>query len=279
MYYLQGMLPAALQSLCAQLLALRKEDRGLAYWTARDLFAVMRHTSWPQFAQLVQAASDYCNRKGQGPDKYFREASRAAADGDGLPLEDYRLAPYAAFLVAKHLPDHLPIVRFLLNYFPAQDRSWLGIAGRIEDWERLHARVELRQTEKDFAHAIHFMDEEGFGQIKSIGDKALFGGFNTKQMRTRLGLDQDETLSDYLPASVMRARRHAEERTIRLLEENPRRTEEELVELHRESNLEARHILWEKWISPEFIPRLPHIHLVEQHFREDLERILLQHLP
>lgn len=273
------MLAATLQSLCARMVALRHDAPGSEYWLARDLYALMRHQNWPQFAQLVQSAADYCNRKGHGPDKYFREESRPAPDGDGLPLADFRLAPYGAFLLAKHLPDHLPIVRFLLNYFPAQDRSWLGIAGRIEDWERLHARVELRQTEKDFAHAINFLDDEGFGQIKSIGDKALFGGQNTKQMRTRLGLDQDDTLSDYLPASVLRARRHAEERTIRLLEENPRRTEEELVELHRESNLEARHLLWEKWISPEFIPRLPHIHLLEQQFRDDLERIQAQHLP
>jgi DNA-damage-inducible protein D len=169
----------------------------------------------------------------------------------------------------------------MLNYFPAAQRDWHFLSVRLAAWERLHARVALRQIEKEFAHAIRNLmyDEEGYGQLKSAGDKVLFGGLSTKAMRERLGLDADHTLSDFLPAVTLRARIEADLHTIHALEENPRRTEEEVAELHRNSNQTARNALLEIWVKPEFLPAEENIHHVETRFRQDLERVIALGLP
>lgn len=275
------MLTATLQCLCAEMEAFRKEEQGQEYWMARDIFKLLRLNHWLQFVEIIQSAADHVLRKEQGPDRHFREASVPSVDADALPLDDYRLSAYGGFLVAKHLNDQITPVRFLLNYFPAAERDWLSLSVRIDAWERLRARADLRQTEKDFSHVVrqYHLDSEGYGLLKSQGDMTLFGGLNTREMKERLGLDGNDTLSDYLPATTLRARRHADELTIKAIGDNPRRTEDQLAELHRASNMEARQALLEKWITPEWMPRLPHVHVLEKAFKEDLERIAGLSLP
>ena len=41
------------------------------------------------------------------------------------------------------------------------------------------------------------VDDAGFGRIRSKGDQALFGGFTTKQMKERLGVQDKRPLADF----------------------------------------------------------------------------------
>lgn len=269
---------ASIQSMAAELNSYRQEEAGKEFWLASKLFKFLRLRNYEQFEEVIGAAAEICTRKGNGPDRHFLPTTpfEYFEEDNSFILDEYRLSAYGAFLVAKHLDEAQLCVQFMLNYFPAEKRDWLSLALRSDDWERLKVRLELKQTEKDFAHAVRnlHLGEEGYGLLKSSGDKILFGGKTTRQMKASLGIDADHALSDYLPAVTMRARIHAEERTIRLLEENPRRTEEEVADLHRQSNQLARNSLLDLWVKPEYLPVCENIHKVESKFKHELERVI-----
>lgn len=274
---------ASIQSMAAELNSYRQEESGKEYWLASKLFKFLRFRNYTQFEDIIGSAADVCNRKGNGPDRHFRTMTPIEyfEDDNSFILDEYQLSAYGAFLVAKHLDESKLSVQFMLNYFPAEKRDWLSLALRSDDWERLKVRQELRQSEKDFAHALRnlHLGDDGYGLMKSGGDKILFGGKTTKQMKALLGIDPDHTLSDYLPAVTMRARIQADEHTIRMLEENPRRTEDDVAELHRHSNQLARNGLLELWIKPEYLPACEIIHHVEAKFRHELDRVVASGLP
>lgn len=50
------------------------------------------------------------------------------------------------------------------------------------------------------------VDDAGFGRIRSKGDQALFGGFTTKQMKERLGVQDKRPLADFLPTLTIAAK-------------------------------------------------------------------------
>ena len=274
---------ASIQSMAAELDALRQVESGHEYWLASKLYAFLRLRNYLQFEDVIGSAAEVCNRKGHDSTRHIQPTSPVEQYGEhgSTIIDEYRLSAYGAFLVAKHMDEQSGGVRFMLNYFPATDRDWIALSLRLDAWERLRTRVALRQLEKDFAHAIRnlHLGEEGYGLLKSAGDKVLFGGLSTSSMKVRLGVPHDHVLSDYLPAVTLRARIQADELTIQGLEENPRRSEDDVADLHRHSNQTARNALLEMWVKPEFLPMGENISHVETRFREDLDRVIALGLP
>ena len=89
---------------------------------------------------------------------------------------------------------HKAILRFRL-------RKQELIEERISYIERTEARGKLRESEKRLSQNIYErgVDDAGFGRIRPEGDQALFGGFTTKQMKERLGVQDKRPLADFLP--------------------------------------------------------------------------------
>ena len=59
----------------------------------------------------------------------------------------------------------------------------------------------------------HVEDEEGLSRIHIKGDRALFGGVTTRQMKRRLQVPKGRALADFLPAIVIKAKDFATELT------------------------------------------------------------------
>src|SRR3989338_9157044 len=57
------------------------------------------------------------------------------------------------------------------------------------------------------------VDDAGFGRIRSKGDEALFGGKDTKQMKTKLNIPQNRPIADFLPTVTITAKNLATEIT------------------------------------------------------------------
>ena len=53
----------------------------------------------------------------------------------------------------------------------------------------------------------------GFGHIRSKGDRALFGGYTTQEMKERLGVKDNRQLADFLPTLSIAAKNLAAEMT------------------------------------------------------------------
>lgn len=77
------------------------------------------------------------------------------------------------------------------------------------------------------------MHDAGFGRIRSKGDKALFGGYSTQEMKKRLGVKDNRPLADFLPTLTVAAKNLAMEMTNYNVEEK---------DLQGESSIAGEHI-------------------------------------
>ena len=80
----------------------------------------------------------------------------------------------------------------------------------------MQARRRLTASEKELSGVIFVRlgKNDSFARIRSQGDKALFGGKTTQQMKDRLGVPAARPLADFLPTITIKAKDFANEITI-----------------------------------------------------------------
>ena len=70
------------------------------------------------------------------------------------------------------------------------------IEKRILEMERIKAREKLSKSETKLSSILYErgVNEKGFAVIRSKGDYALFGGFNTSEMKRKLLVPNNRSL-------------------------------------------------------------------------------------
>jgi len=98
------------------------------------------------------------------------------------------------------------------------------------------------------------VDSAGFGRIRSKGDKALFGGHDTEDMKNRLGIGKGRPLADFLPTLTITAKNLAAEMTNHNVESKDLYGEYNVASEHVQNNQSVRSMLLQRGIEPENLP-------------------------
>ena len=130
------------------------------------------------------------------------------------------------------------------------------IEQRIVLQERFEARNKLIASETELSKLIYErgVDDAGFGRIRSKGDEALFGGKDTKQMKTKLNIPQNRPIADFLPTVTITAKNLATEITNFNVKKENLNGENIITSEHVKNNKRVRSILVESGIVPETLP-------------------------
>jgi DNA-damage-inducible protein D len=134
------------------------------------------------------------------------------------------------------------------------------------------ARKKLSVSEKVLSGIIfeRIEDNKGFARIRSKGDKALFGGLTTQDMKDRLGVPDKRPLADFLPTVTIKAKDFANEITNFNINKDDLRTEPAITHEHVKSNIGVRKALTDSGIVPEQLPLADDIKKVERrHMSEE----------
>ena len=256
------------------------EGAHIECWYARELMPLLGYGRWENFDKAVSRAMESCETSGIEVADHFREVTKMIETGKGArrPVKDYMLTRYACYLIAQNGDPKKEEIAFAQSYFAVQTRKQELIEERIALIERTEARGRLRESEKRLSQNIYErgVDDAGFGRIRSKGDRALFGGYTTQEMKDRLGVKDTRPLADFLPTLTIAAKNLATEMTNYNVEEKDLQGEHAITGEHVQNNLSVREMLGQRGIKPENLPPAEDIKKLEQRVKSQEKKLATQ---
>jgi DNA-damage-inducible protein D len=251
---------------------------GLEFWLARDLQKLLDYDEWRNFLKVVDKAQTACLNSGQKVSDHFVDINKMVKLGSGSErqIDDIMLTRYACYLIAQNGDPSKDQIAFAQTYFAVQTRKQEIIEKRIGEVERLTARRKLTLSEKELSGIIfeRLGDEQSFGRIRSKGDKALFGGKSTEQMKGRMKVPKGRPLADFLPTITIKAKDFANEITNFTIKRDDLRTEDGITGEHVKNNREVRNLLVKRNIKPELLPPAEDAKKVERRLISEQKKLL-----
>ncbi len=256
------------------------EDGNIEYWFARELMPLLGYERWENFDKAISRAVDSCQATGIEVSDHFREVTKMVQLGSGSKREvkDYILTRYACYLIAQNGDPKKEEIAFAQSYFAFQTRKQELIEDRIAYIERTEARGRLKESEKRLSQNIYErgVDDAGFGRIRSKGDRALFGGYTTQDMKAILGVKDNRPLADFLPTLSIAAKNLATEMTNYNVEEKDLRGETPITDEHTQNNRSVRAMLGQRGIKPEELPPSEDIKKLERRVKTQEKKMAQQ---
>jgi DNA-damage-inducible protein D len=159
------------------------EQDGIEYWLARELQELLGYADWRNFVNAINKAKESCETTGEAVSDHFVDVTKTIAMPKGATKDvpDFMLTRYACYLIAQNGDPKKEQIAFAQSYFAIQTRKQELLEERIQLMERLQAREKLATTETELSKNIYErgVDNSGFARIRSKGDWAMFGGYNT----------------------------------------------------------------------------------------------------
>ena len=144
------------------------------------------------------------------------------------------------------------------------------------DVDRVNAREKLSKTENKLSGIIYErgVNEQGFAIIRSEGDKALFGGRDTLDMKRKLAVPTSRALADFLPTLTIKAKDFAAELTNHNVVDKDLHGQVAIQREHVDNNLAVRKILHERGVKPEHLPPAEDVKKVERRLKAETKKAL-----
>jgi DNA-damage-inducible protein D len=249
-------------------------------WSARELQSIFNYTEWRNFLRVIDKAKTACEHSGVNVSDHFVDINKMIdlAKGAQRQVDDIALTRYACYLVAQNADPAKNEAAFAQTYFAVQTRKQEIIEQRLLDIARVSAREKLSKSEKKLSGIIYErgVDERSFAIIRSKGDRALFGGFSTNEMKRKLMIPDSRPLADFLPTLTIKAKDFATELTSHNVIDKDLKGEQQITTEHVENNKAVRKMLIERGVKPETLPAVEDVKKVQRKLEGEEKKILKQ---
>ena len=250
---------------------------GFECWSARDLQTIFGYAQWRNFENAIDKAKITCETTGNKVSDHFADVSKMVELGSNSQreVEDIALTRYACYLIAQNGDSNKSEIAFAQTYFAVQTRKQEIIEQRLLDVARVAAREKLSKSEKKLSGIIYErgVDDKGFALIRSQGDKALFGGFSTHDMKRKMQVPDAKPLADFLPTLTIKAKDFASELTSHNVVEKDLKGQNQITSEHIDNNLAVRKMLKERGVQPENLPALEDVKKVQRKLESEEKKV------
>jgi DNA-damage-inducible protein D len=249
------------------------KKEGIEFWFARDLKMLLGYEQWRNFLTVIEKAKKSCINSGNNFEDHFANVSKKVKIGSEAQreIDDIMLTRYACYLIAQNGDPKKEEIAFAQSYFAIQTRKQELIEERIKLKERFDAREKLARSETELSKLIYErgVNNHGFARIRSKGDEALFGGYDTKSIKNKMKIPQKRPLADFLPAVTIAAKNFATEITNFNVKKVVLNGEKEITSEHVRNNKRVRNVMLEDNIVPEELPPEEDIKKLERKLKND----------
>jgi DNA-damage-inducible protein D len=250
------------------------DENGVEYWSARDLQPLLWYQTWQKFEDVMNRAIESSKKSWNSPYNHFLPAPVKSTWG--RPGIDFHFTRYAAYLIAQNGDPRKQEIAFAQAYFAVQTRKQELVEKKLLDFERIHVREKLTQTEKELTGLAfeRWVDGMGMARIRSKWDAVLFGWNSTKSMKQKLAIPEDRSLADFLPTVLLKAKDLATEVTNHNIRENKKlHGEEALTHEHTKNNQWVREFLIKSGITPENLPPATDIQKIKRQQEAEAKKL------
>jgi DNA-damage-inducible protein D len=251
--------------------------QGVECWSARELQNLLGYNKWENFEKVIQKAKDACANAGELAENHFPDVRKMVEIGSDTerPINDIALTRYACYLVAQNGDSRKEEIAFAQNYFAVQTRRAELIEQRLLEYERVRAREKLSITEKQLSGILYErgVDGQGFANIRSKGDQALFK-LSTQMLKKKMGVPDSRPVADFLPTISIKAKDLAAEMTGLNVQTKDLKGQPKIEKEHIDNNLAVRDMLTNRGIVPENLPKAEDVQKVQRKLEGDEKKIL-----
>lgn len=182
--------------------SIKKQDKDLEYWSARELMHILGYSEWRKFVGVINKAKEACTSSGIKYQDHFVGAANMVKTGSGAErsIDNVLLTRYACYLIAQNGDSRKPQIALSQTYFASQTRKQELLEQREYEDKRLETRNKLKDTEKKIESTIY---ERGiklpveFATFKNRHIEALYGGLTTSDLRKKRNIPKNRALADF----------------------------------------------------------------------------------
>jgi len=252
---------------------------GAEYWSARELAPVLGYKQWRSFQDVIEKAKGAMQQLNVSIESNFKDVSKMVEVGSNTMREvaDVKLTRLACYTVAQN-GDATKKTEIALAqaYFTHQTRRQEIADLDEKERKRIEARRKLTFSDKKLSGVVmgRGVDGKQLAQIKSQGDKHLFGGYDTQAMKQKYKIGKAKPLADHLPTISLTAKQLANEMTVVNTETNNLKGLGGIGTEHISNNIEIRKSLTARGIKLENLPPEEDIKKVERRLKSEDKRRL-----
>lgn len=253
---------------------IRKEVEGVEFWSARDLQEIFNYKEWRNFEKVIQKAAISVKNTSYSVESHFVESNKLYEVNNGATREkkDYALTRYACYLVAQNGDPNKEEIAFAQSYFAIQTRKQELIEKRFLEAGRVKERDRLTENEKVLSELIAQRNAD-FGYIRAMGDKALFGGLSTKEVKNKLEVPQNRALSDFLQTSLIAGKNFATTITNENIRNRNLEGTDSIANEHFDNNDEVRQLLIRRGVYPEDLPADEDVKKIKRRIGSEVKKL------